>query len=279
MTTGLTVLISADLEGISGIVHVTETNPGGYDYERSRKLMTAEVNAAVAGVLDAEPDAVVLVADAHGPYRNLLVEELDQRARLVRGKPRPLGMMAGLDAGADAVLFVGYHARAGSGPAVLAHTMSDAVLEVRLNGRPVGEIGLNAALAGHFGAPVVLISGDDAACAELREFVPGAVTVEVKRALGQAAADVLHPGKAQERLRQAAGRAVQQRGQVQPLVLSGPVEVEVDLYGPYTVDLATLVPGFARAPGARTVTFTCRDMAEAYRGVQLLVQLGQIKPG
>jgi D-amino peptidase len=279
MTTGLAVLISADLEGISGIVHVTETNPGGYDYERSRRLMTAEVNAAVAGVLDAEPEAVVLVADAHGPYRNLLVEELDRRARLVRGQPRPLGMMAGLDAGADTVLFVGYHARAGSGPAVLAHTMSDAVLEVRLNGRPVGEIGLNAALAGHFGAPVVLLSGDDVACAELREFVPGAVIVEVKRALGQAAAEVLHPVDAQERLRQAAGRAVRQRGQVQPLVLSGPVEVEVDLYGPYTVDLATLVPGFARAPGARTVTFTGRDMAEAYRGVQLLVQLGQIKPG
>ncbi|MGN9809190.1 M55 family metallopeptidase [Micromonospora sp. BQ11] len=279
MTAGITVLISADLEGISGIVHVTETNPGGYDYERSRMRMTAEVNAAVAGVLDAEPDAVVLVADAHGPYRNLLVEELDRRARLVRGKPRPLGMMAGLDAGADAVLFVGYHARAGSGPAVLAHTMSDAVLEVRLNGRPVGEIGLNAALAGHFGVPVVLLSGDDVACAELLDLVPGTVTVEVKRALGQAAAEVLHPAEAQERLRQAASRAVRQRGQPQPLVLSEPVEVEVDLSAPYTVDLATLVPGFARVPGARTVTFTGRDMAEAYRGVQLLVQLGQIKPG
>jgi D-amino peptidase len=279
MTIGLTVLISADMEGISGIVHVTETNPGGYDYERSRKLMTAEVNAAVAGVLEAEPDAVVLVADAHGPFRNLLPEELDRRARLVRGKPRPLGMVAGLEAGVDAALFVGYHARAGSGPAVLAHTMSDAVLDVRLNGRPVGEIGLNAAVAGHFGVPVVLLSGDDVACAELHEFVPDAVTVEVKRALGQAAADVLHPGEAQERLRQAAAEAVRQRRQVQPLTVSEPVDVEVDLYGPYTVDLATLVPGFARAPGARTVTFTGRNMIEVYRGVQLLVQLGQIKPG
>jgi D-amino peptidase len=279
MTTGITVLISADMEGISGIVHVTETNPGGYDYERSRKLMTAEVNAAVAGVLEAEPDAVVLVADAHGPFRNLLPEELDRRARLVRGKPRPLGMVAGLEAGADVLLFIGYHARAGSGPAVLAHTMSDAVLDVRLNGRPVGEIGLNAAVAGHFGVPVVLLSGDDVACAELRELVPGAVTVEVKRALGQAAADALHPGEAQQRIRQGAAAAVRQRGQVQPLTVSGPVDVEVDLYGPYTVDLATLVPGFARAPGARTVTFTGQDMVEAYRGVLLLVQLGLIKPG
>jgi D-amino peptidase len=279
MTTRPTVLISADMEGISGIVHVTETNPGGYDYERSRRLMTAEVNAAVAGVLDGEPDAAVLVADAHGPFRNLLPEELDRRARLIRGKPRPLGMVAGLEAGADAVLFVGYHARAGTGPAVLAHTISDAVLDVRLNGRPVGEIGLNAAAAGHFGVPVVLLSGDDVACAELCEFVPGAVTVEVKRAFGQAAADVLHPDESRERLRQAAAEAVRRRGQISPLAVSAPVYVEVDLYGPYTVDLATLVPGFARAPGARTVTFTGRDMAEAYRGVQLLAQLGQLKPG
>ncbi|MFY1593785.1 M55 family metallopeptidase [Micromonospora sp. WMMD737] len=279
MTTEPTVLISADMEGISGIVHPTETNPGGYDYERSRRLMTAEVNAAILGVLDAEPDADVLVADAHGPFRNLLPEELDRRARLVRGKPRPLSMVAGLGMGADALLLVGYHARAGAGPAVLAHTMSDAVLDVRLNGRPTGEIGMNAAVAGHFGVPVVLLSGDDVACAELRDLVPEAVTVEVKSALGQAAAVTLHPAEAQERLRRAAATAVSRRAQVPPLTLAGPVDVEVDLYSPTTVDQATLVPGFARAPGARTVTFTGQDMVEVNRGVQLLVQLGQIKPG
>ena len=142
------VLISADMEGIAGVVHPVETNPDRYDYERGRVLMTAEVNAVIAGVLDAEPPADVLVADAHGSFRNLLPEDLDQRARLVRGRPRPLGMRGGLDTDVDAVLFVGYHARAGVGPAVLAHTMSDAVLGVRLNGREVGEIGLNAALAG-----------------------------------------------------------------------------------------------------------------------------------
>lgn len=279
MTTEPTVLISADMEGISGIVHPTETNPGGYDYERARRLMTAEVNAAILGVLDAEPDADVLVADAHGPFRNILPEELDRRARLVRGRPRPLSMVAGLEMGADALLLVGYHARAGAGPAVLAHTMSDAVLDVRLNGRPAGEIGLNTAVAGHFGVPVVLLSGDDVACAELRDLVPDAVTVEVKCALGQAAAVTLHPGEAQERLRRAAATAVGRRAEVPPLTLAGPVDVEVDLYSPTTVDQATLVPGFARAPGARTVTFTGQDMVEVYRGVQLLVQLGQIKPG
>jgi len=272
------ILISADLEGVSGIVHPSETNPGGYDYERSRALMTAEVNAAVAGVLEAVPGAEVLVADAHGPFRNLLPEELDRRARLVRGKPRPLGMLAGLDDDTDAVLFVGYHARSGAGPAVLAHTISDAVLDVRLDGRPVGEIGLNAALAGFHGAPVVLISGDDVACAELLELVPGAATVAVKQALGQAAAIALHPDEARERLHRVAAKAIRRHDQVPLLVMPGPLKVEVDLYGPYTVDLATLIPGVSRAPGGRTVTFTAEDVAQAYRLVQLLTQLAQIKP-
>jgi D-amino peptidase len=273
------VLISADLEGISGVVHPTETNPGGYDYERARARMTAEVNAAVAGVLEAVPGAEVLVADAHGPFRNLLPEDLDRRVRLVRGRPRPLGMLAGLDDDTDAVLFIGYHARSGTGPAVLAHTISDAVLDVRLDGRAVGEIGLNAALAGFHGAPVVLLSGDDAACAELLELVPGAATVAVKQALGQAAAATLHPDEARERLHRVAAKAIRHHDRVPLLSLPGPLRVEVDLYGPYTVDLATLIPGVSRAPGARTVTFTADDVAQAYRLVQLLTQLAQIKPG
>jgi D-amino peptidase len=272
------ILISADLEGISGVVHPTETNPGGYDYERGRALMTAEVNAAVAGVLEAMPGAEVLVVDAHGTFRNLLPEELDRRARLVRGKPRPLGMLAGLDDDTDAVLFVGYHARSGAGPAVLAHTISDAVLDVRLNGRSVGEIGLNAALAGFHGAPVVLLSGDDAACAELLELVPGAATVAVKQALGQAATIALHPDEAREQLHRVAAKAIRRHDRVPLLLLEGPLKVEIDLYGPYTVDLATLIPGVSRAPGARTVTFTAADMGEAYRLVQLVTQLAQIKP-
>ncbi|MEU7905487.1 M55 family metallopeptidase [Actinoplanes sp. NPDC049118] len=273
------VLISADMEGISGIVHPTETNPGGYDYERGRARMTAEVNAAVAGVLEAVPAAEVLVADAHGPFRNLLPEELDRRARLVRGRPRPLGMLAGLDDDTDAVLFVGYHARAGGGPAVLAHTIGDGVLDVRFGGRSMGEIGLNAAMAGFHGAPVVLITGDDAACTELRELVPAALTVAVKQALGQAATIALHPDEARDQVHRAAAKAVRRHDQVPLVTLPGPIKVEVDLYGPFTVDVAVLIPGVTRAPGARTVAFTAADVAEAYRLVQLLAQLALIKPG
>ncbi|MFE9189874.1 M55 family metallopeptidase [Micromonospora sp. NPDC007208] len=272
------VLISVDLEGVSGIVHSVETNPDRYDYERGRALMTAEANAVVAGVLDAEPDAVVWVADAHGTFRNILPEDLDRRAHLVRGKPRPLGMLAGLDEQTDAVLLVGYHARAGAGPAVLAHTISDAILDVRVAGRSLGEIGLNVAMAGHLDAPVVLLSGDDTACAEFSELVPSAVTVAVKQTLGQAAAVALHPQEARERLRHAAADAVARRASILPATMGGPLDVEVDLYGPYMVDLATLVPGVTRVGGGRTVAFRAADFAEAYRLVQLLVQLAGIKP-
>lgn len=267
-----------DMEGTSGIVHPTETNPGRYDYERGRALLTAEANAAVAGVFDAEPDAVVWVADAHGSFRNILPEDLDRRAHLVRGRPRPLGMLAGLDEHTDAVLLVGYHARAGAGPAVLAHTMSDAILDVRVAGRSLGEIGLNVAMAGHLDAPVVLLSGDDSACAEFSALVPSGLTVAVKQTLGQAAAVALHPQEARERLRHAAAEAIARRASISPAKMAGPLDVEVDLYGPYMVDLATLVPGVTRVDGGRTVAFHAADVAEAYRLVQLLVQLASIKP-
>ncbi|MFY0514289.1 M55 family metallopeptidase [Streptomyces anulatus] len=272
------VLISVDMEGVSGIVHPSETNPERYDYQRGRELMTADANAVVAGVLDADPTAEVLVADAHGTFRNLLPEQLDRRARLVRGKPRSLNMLAGLDEGTDAALFVGYHVRAGEGPGVLAHTMNGEILDVRVAGRSLGEIGLNAAMAGHLGAPVVLLSGDDAACAEMADLVPETVTVAVKEALGMAAAVTLHPEEARDRLRRAAADAVSRRAEIQPLALTGTLNVEVDLASPHTIDLATLVPGVSRAGGARTVTFTSPDYATAYRLILLLAQLATIKP-
>ncbi|MFI1247738.1 M55 family metallopeptidase [Streptomyces anulatus] len=272
------LLISVDMEGISGIVHSTETNPERYDYQRGRELMTADANAVVAGVLDADPTAEVLVADAHGTFRNLLPEQLDRRARLVRGKPRALNMLAGLDEETDAALFVGYHVRAGEGPGVLAHTMNGEILDVRVTGRSLGEIGLNAAMAGHLGVPVVLLSGDDAACAEMADLVPETVTVAVKEALGMAAAVTLHPEEARDRLRRAAADAVSRRDEIQPLALTGTLDVEVDLASPHTIDLATLVPGVSRAGGARTVTFTSPDYATAYRLILLLAQLATIKP-
>jgi len=147
------VYISVDMEGIAGVVHESQTNPNdpafAHEYARFRRLMTAEANAAVAGALEAGATRV-LVNDSHWHMRNLLAEELDQAAELLAGDPKPRSMMEGIDSGGgfDAALLIGYHARAGTARAILDHTYADKVLDARLNGRSVGEVGLNAALAG-----------------------------------------------------------------------------------------------------------------------------------
>jgi D-amino peptidase len=213
MNGGLSVLVSVDMEGVAGVVHNEDIHPGHAEYERSRALLTAEANAAVRGVHAYAADARVLVADAHAQFRNIVPELLDHRAELVRGSPRPHAMMAGLAADVDAVLFVGYHGKAGTARSVLAHTISGAVIaDVRCDGVSVGELGLNAALAAHHGVPPVLVTGDDTVATEAAEVAPGMHCVVVKRALGAHAASTLHPQEACRRIelevpRALAGRA------------------------------------------------------------------------
>src|SRR6266513_280779 len=159
------VYISVDMEGIAGVVHESQTDPTtpafAAEYGRFRRLMTAEANAAVEGALAAGATRV-LVNDSHWFMRNLLAEELHQAAELVSGDPKPRSMVQGIDAGFDAALFIGYHARAGTRNAILDHTYADRIHDVRLNGKSVGELGLNAGVAGVHGVPIALVSG---ACA------------------------------------------------------------------------------------------------------------------
>jgi D-amino peptidase len=176
------VLISVDMEGVAGVVAPEDISPGNPEYERNRGYMTDEASAAVRGVLSAQPDASVVVCDAHAMFRNLLPDRLDRRCTLLRGSPRMHGMLTGIDGGVDAVCFVGYHGRAGTARSVLAHTISGSTIAcVRCDGRELGELGLNAALASHHGAVAVLATGDDTLCAEAEAVVPGITTVEVKR--------------------------------------------------------------------------------------------------
>jgi hypothetical protein len=144
------VLVSVDMEGVAGVVAPEDVSPGQAAYERSRVYMTDEASAAVRGILAHEPDASVVVSDAHARFRNLLPDRLNRRCTLLSGSPRTNGMMTGIDGGVDAVCFVGYHARAGSSHSVLAHTVSGGTIgRVKVDGQELGEIGLNAALAAH----------------------------------------------------------------------------------------------------------------------------------
>jgi D-amino peptidase len=226
-------------------------------------------------VLAAEPDAQVLVTEAHAQFRNLLPELLDRRAELLRGSPKPDGMLAGLDAGIDAVLFIGYHGKAGTALSVLAHTVSGAVLaDVRCNGISLGELGLNAALGAHHGVPSVLVSGDDTVAEEAAAIVPGMHTVIVKRALGARAAAMLHPDEACDRIERAVPAALAERDAVRAPRFHGPVELDVQVLRPHMTENALLVPGMRRVDPC-TVRYPAPDFPTAYQVIELVALLGR----
>jgi D-amino peptidase len=274
--TWMRVLVSVDMEGIAGVVHSDDIQPGNGEYERNRALLTAEANAAVRGVHAYAADAQVLVADAHAEFRNLLPELLDQRAELLRGTPRPNGMMAGLADDIDAVLFVGYHGKAGTSRSVLAHTTSGRVIaDVRCDGSSLGELGLNAALAAHHGVPSVLVSGDDTVAAEAVEVAAGMHCVVVKQALGARAARMIHPHEACRRIELEVPRALADRAAVRARRFDGPVRLEVQVHRPHMTEQALLVPGMERVDG-RTLRYEAPDFPTAYNIVELIAVLGSI---
>lgn len=265
------VFISIDMEGISGVVSPEQCTPGNADYERARLLMTQEANAAILGARAAGATEVV-VADSHGSMRNLMIEELDTWADLVYGSPRPFGMMEGLDDSFGVVFLVGYHARAGTPNAIIDHTYaSKLVNHVELNGRPVGEIGLNAALAGHHGVPVGLVTGDQATTAEATALLgPALQTVTVKRAVGNQAAICLHPEEVQSMIRQAAEQAIST--EVAPFKLESPVVLRLQLKTSLMADYACLIPGARRLDGY-TVEYAHEDYRTVYKAFRAMVRL------
>jgi D-amino peptidase len=270
------VLISVDMEGIAGVVDPEDIAPGQGEYERNRKLITAETNAAVRGVFEYDPGAQVLVTEAHAAFRNLLPEQLDRRAELLRGDPKPDAMMAGIGRDTDAVLLIGYHGKAGTPRSVMSHTISGRVIaDVRCDGRSLGELGLNVALAAHSGVPVVLVSGDDTVAAEAAEVAPGVHTVVVKRALGVRAAALLHPDEAYERIEREVPAALADREKVRPLRFDGPVVLEVDVLRPNMAERALLIPG-TELIGGCTIRYAAPDFPTAYRIIELVALLGGI---
>ncbi len=263
------VYISVDMEGSSGIVDWGQVTDGDREYERGRKLMTADANAAVEGAL-AGGASQVLVADSHGSKMNLLIEDLHPAAELIRGRVKPFPMMQGINEECDVALFVAYHARAGSLHAVLNHTWQLSVLDVTLNGKPVGELGINAALAAHFGVPVALVTGDQAVVNEARDLLGDIETVVVKSAYGMNAARCVPPSKAVGMIREAAQRAV--RHGLRRFELTTPVTLRVSFHQSMEAEMAEGMPGTRRVDG-RTVEFVASDMLEAHGAFRSLVRL------
>jgi D-amino peptidase len=258
------VLVSVDMEGVAGVVAPEDVSPGHSEYERNRILMTGEASAAVRGILTYEPDASVVVCDAHAGYRNILPDRLARECTLVRGSPRTHGMLTGIDGEIDAVCFVGYHGRAGTTHSVLAHTISGGTIaRVRINGSELGEIGLGAALAAHFGAVPVLATGDDTLVSEAEAVVPGITAVAVKWAVGNRAARGLHPEESCERIEAAVLIALAARDEVRAPRFDAPIDLEVDVLRPFMTERACMIPGVElRAP--LTLGFQAADLPAGY---------------
>lgn len=277
------VYLSVDMEGVACIVNPTQVispslgprsgfMPDSMAYERGRKLLTAEVKAAVEGAYQAGASQVV-VNEAHGTMDNILVEDLDPRVRVIAGSPKPLCMVEGLDSSFDAAIFLGYHAPYMTMNGVMGHNFTGVI---RINGRVLGEAGINAAAAGCFGVPVVMVTGDRKTTDLAAGIIgPRLVGVAVKEGLGYQAADNLHPQEAQAQIKAGVIKALTLAQKPAPFVLEPPITLEMEFLRPMTGELAALVPGVQRIDTA-CVRYVSDDFMEIYRLIRLFLNLANV---
>jgi D-amino peptidase len=261
------VYISVDMEGISGITGDDQVNVGSSEYGRSRKLMAEDLNAAIRGALDAGATDV-LVNDSHGGQRNLLPEDVHPSARLISHSFKRYGMLEGLDETFDAALFIGYHAKADSPRGLFAHTGSGVVRDLQINGRSVGEGGMNAALAAWYGVPVVMVSGDDVAVAEVKESVPSIHGIVVKRAINVRAAELKSLQQAHDEIQRAAKNAIASAKKPAPQ-RTGPFKVQMR-FRDFTIPEVATAFSEMQSPAPDTIAFSRETMPEAYRLIRVL---------
>lgn len=262
----LKLFISVDMEGIGGIGTAAMTSTGGKDYETGRKLMTNEVNAVVNAIFESGPASVV-VNDSHGDMQNLLHTELDPRIEYIQSNIKPLGMVQGLDASFDGVIFIGYHAMAGAENGFLAHTGSGNVKGLWLNGTEVGEGGLNTYFASALGVPVILASGDKTFTEEIKKLTT-ARTVVTKEAIGASAAKLVHPDVVKKELQTQTKAALKEIKKVKPLT-ADPIEFRIKVDAPTRADVAMSIPGMKRVDGY-TVSYQAKNMEEAYKLIRVI---------
>jgi D-amino peptidase len=254
----LKVFISVDMEGIAGVVTSSETGTSGSDYGYFRRIMSAEANAAVLGAFDAGATEVI-VRDSHGSARNILPDMLDRRARLIRDwSGGPKWMMEGIDASFDAVVFIGYHAKAGTPNAVIDHTDNGNVTDFTINGVSLPEAGINALMAGSYGVPVVFVAGDLAICDQVTDLFGNIATVATKEGIG-AASNGLHPDSANALIRAGVAEAVRSRSQYEPFTMTKPYTLVLKLKREASVYNGSFFPG-ARRTGDWELTFTSDEI-------------------
>lgn len=258
------------MEGISGIVDDTFVDSSKRNYQRGQELMTQETNHVIEAALSSKVNEVI-VNDSHSKMNNLLVEKLHEEAKLISGDVKPFSMMEGLDHTYDGVGFIGYHARA-SLKGIMSHSMVHAVRNFYINEKAIGELGMNAYVAGYYGVPVLLVAGDDRATAEAESLIPNITTATVKETISRSSGLVPSPIKTGKLLRQQTAAAIENRHIVEPLVPpKNPMfRIEFANYG--QAEWASIMPG-AEIEKETTVKFQANDMLEAYRAMLVMTEL------
>lgn len=242
------IYISVDLEGISGIVHKSSLGPGSNDYITAQKAMTEDVNAAIEGAIETGAKEIV-VNDSHGSMRNLILEDIHKEAKVILGNSKKLGMMEGIDSSYDGVIFIGYHAKASS-RGVLAHTINGYTFSrILMNGNEAGETHINAAIAGYYGVPVIMVSGDDFLKKEAESLSPEIEYAQVKELCGQMSAKCLHPCKARELIKDKVKTALVNLKKYKPYKVDMPINLEVFLTNPMIADIVEQIPKMDRIAG------------------------------
>jgi D-amino peptidase len=263
------VFISVDMEGLAGAVTAEQLGPSGFEYQRFREFMTEEVLAAIRGARAAGATEF-LVADSHGNGQNLLIDRFPKDVRVIRSWPRPLGMSEGIDESFDAAIYVAYHSSTSNPEGVRAHTFSSGTLtDVRLNGASVSEASFNAAVAGHFGVPVVMISGDDAIVAEARRAIGDVEGAVVKEALSFHSANTLTPEAARELIEESARKGVARRASIPPYRLQGPITLEVSFKNYRQAEMLAYLPIVERVD-SHSIRFVGADMVAVSKFVQFM---------
>jgi D-amino peptidase len=269
------VYISVDLEGIAGVVTGDQLGPTGFEYGRAREFMTGEALAAIAAAREAGATEI-LVSDSHGNGESLLIDQFPDDVRIVRSWPRPLMMMEGIDSTFAAAIFIGYHASTTSPAGVRAHTISSANLaSVSLNGVAMPEAGINAAIAGRFGVPVVFVSGDDVAVEETRRLLGDVEGAVVKRAISFHSASTMTPKAAQQLIRERVKAALARRSAFKPYVVRAPITLDVVFKNYRPAEVLAYLPIVQRTT-SHGIRFSGKDMVEVSRFLEFI---GTYEPG
>lgn len=263
--------LSMDMEGVTALPDYTYVDSAEHNYERGRRLMTKDANAVISSAFDHGAQEFV-VNDSHSKMNNLIAEDLHEDALLITGGVKAFSMVEGLDASYDGAFFAGYHARAGQ-KGVMSHAMIFGVRSMWINETEIGELGLNAYVAGYFGVPVLMVAGDDCACREAEALIPNVVTAAVKESITRSAVKTLHPKKAQALLARQTAAAIENRRNVKPLVPPEKPLLRIEFTNYGEAELAAMMPGCEIEDGTTIVRFQAKDILEAYRAMLVMVEL------